>query len=318
VSVDTRKPMVAQACFELGAHLVNDVSGLGEEMLRVAQAFGASGVVMHMQGTPETMQQAPAYDDVLQEVGAFLAERLAAARFAGVPVLLDPGIGFGKRLADNLSLIARFDELRNLGAPVLLGASRKSFLGKLVPRGVDERLAASLATGLWAGAHGADMVRVHDVAQHVDARTVWRALGEVRGQALRGAAVAAHRGQSPRNSSGPVVFVEELEISCRIGVPAEERAAAQPVRCSFTLSCPGDEWAADDIAGTADYARAVECVVAAAGSGERQLLETLQRDLERALENEFPGWQARVAVDKPVVAQALGAARVGVRRAGLP
>ena len=164
VSIDTRKAEVAEAAVAAGATLVNDVSAsLGE----VAAAAGAGWVAMHMQGEPRTMQDEPTYDDVVAEVRAFLVERAGSA--AG-EVWIDPGIGFGKTVAHNLSLLRHLDELVATGYPVLVGTSRKGFLGALTggaPAG--DRLEASVATAAWAMAHGAAMVRVHDVAPTVAA-----------------------------------------------------------------------------------------------------------------------------------------------------
>jgi dihydropteroate synthase len=169
VSVDTRKAEVARAAVGAGARLVNDVSAsLGE----VAAELGVAWVAMHAQGDPATMQDAPHYDDVVAEVGDFLEQRAEWALAAGVPeVWIDPGIGFGKTEAHNLALLAHLDELVATGHPVLVGASRKSFLGRLLgasdgaggPVPTDDRLEGSLATTTWALACGAGMVRVHDV-----------------------------------------------------------------------------------------------------------------------------------------------------------
>ncbi len=176
VSVDTRKAEVARAAVEAGATLVNDVSA---SLWPVAAECGVGWVAMHMQGEPRTMQAAPHYDDVVAEVRRYLLERAEAARRAGVAeVWLDPGIGFGKTLDHNLALLGRLSALVEAGYPVVVGTSRKSFLGRLTahPFGpeagdapVGDRLEASVATAAWALAQGASMVRVHDVAPTVAA-----------------------------------------------------------------------------------------------------------------------------------------------------
>jgi dihydropteroate synthase len=170
LSVDTSKAEVAAAALRAGASLVNDVTaGRGDpELLGVVAAADAGLVAMHMQGEPRTMQHDPHYDDVVGEVGAFLAERIAAARAAGVrddALLVDPGIGFGKTVAHNLELLARLDTMtRALPAPVVIGASRKGFLGVLTgAKEPADRDDATLATTVWAFANGARVVRVHDV-----------------------------------------------------------------------------------------------------------------------------------------------------------
>ena len=166
VSIDTRKPAVAEAAVAAGATLINDISA---SLATVAARTGAGYVAMHMQGTPETMQVAPTYSDVVAEVAAFLADRALHAREAGVAeVFVDPGIGFGKTTAHNLSLLRRLRAIVDLGFPVVVGASRKRFLGELVGGAeVDDRLEGSLATAIHAALAGAAVVRVHDVADTV-------------------------------------------------------------------------------------------------------------------------------------------------------
>jgi dihydropteroate synthase len=176
VSVDTVKPSVAEAAVEAGATLVNDISG---SLWPVAASAGAGWVSMHMQGTPRTMQDDPRYGDVVAEVRAFVLERARRAADAGVDeVWIDPGIGFGKTVDQNLTLLHHLSELVASGFPVLVGTSRKSFLGRLAPGpdggppAPEDRLAASLSTATWAMVAGASMVRVHDVAATVQAATL--------------------------------------------------------------------------------------------------------------------------------------------------
>lgn len=170
LSVDTRSAEVAAAALELGAHVINDVSALGDPGMAAAVApSGAGLVLMHMRGTPETMQRDLRYDDVVAEVIAHLRRRLEAAAAAGIDperVALDPGIGFGKSAEQSLRLLARTDALGALGRPLLVGASRKSFLAKLLGDAPPERrLEASLAAAAIAALLGARIVRVHDVAE---------------------------------------------------------------------------------------------------------------------------------------------------------
>ena len=179
VSIDTAKAEVARRALALGAELVNDVTALRGDpgLAGVVADTGAYLCLMHMQGEPRTMQLEPRYDDVVSEVAAFLAERLAAAVDAGVPeerICVDPGIGFGKTVEHNLELIRRLDELTALGRPVLVGISRKSTLRRLT--GSDDLLAASVAAAVAAFDRGATILRVHDVKPHVDALTVVGAL----------------------------------------------------------------------------------------------------------------------------------------------
>jgi dihydropteroate synthase len=181
LSVDTRKPEVMRAVIATGlADLINDVAGFASDAAVDAVAgSNAACCVMHMQGDPLTMQQAPAYRDVVEEVRDWLAARVAALQHVGVGpdrILIDPGIGFGKTVAHNLELIARLPELSPGGTPVLVGVSRKSMIGSITGRPVDERLPGSLAAMLAAVARGARIVRVHDVAASRDALAVWTAV----------------------------------------------------------------------------------------------------------------------------------------------
>ena len=168
VSIDTRKPEVAEAALAAGATIVNDVSaGLHE----VAAAAGAGWVAMHMRGTPATMQQHATYGDVVAEVQAFLVAQAEGAKAAGVTeVWIDPGLGFAKTATHNLTLLHHLDRLVATGYPVAVGASRKSFIGKLTGDApVEDRLEGSLAAAVWAMEKGAAMVRVHDVRATVQA-----------------------------------------------------------------------------------------------------------------------------------------------------
>ena len=183
VSVDTNKPEVMAAALARGADIINDINALRSAgAIDVVAAHPACGVcLMHMRGTPESMQTGPVYDDdVVQEVSRFLRARAQALEARGVAaerIVLDPGIGFGKSVDHNLELLRRQHELLALGRPLLLGWSRKSTLGALTGRDVTQRLAASLAAALAAVQRGACIVRVHDVAPTVDALRVWQAAG---------------------------------------------------------------------------------------------------------------------------------------------
>ena len=179
VSIDTAKAEVARRALALGAQLVNDVTALrGDPALAAVVAeSGADLCLMHMQGAPRTMQKAPRYDDVVSEVAAFLEERLAFAVTEGIDeerVCLDPGIGFGKTVEQNLELVRRLDVLAGLGRPVLVGLSRKSSLGRALgdPDATTSSLAASLGAAVVAYERGASIFRVHDVREHVEALTL--------------------------------------------------------------------------------------------------------------------------------------------------
>jgi dihydropteroate synthase len=177
ISIDTSKAAVAAAALDAGATMVNDVTALRGDpsMAQIVAESGAACCLMHMLGEPRTMQEDPHYGDVVDEVKAFLEERLAVAVTAGIAeerILLDPGIGFGKTAAHNLELLARLPELVAIGRPVVVGTSRKSFLGKLTGRPVDQRLAGTIATCVLAYEKGARIFRVHEVAPVADALRV--------------------------------------------------------------------------------------------------------------------------------------------------
>lgn len=187
ISVDTMKPAVARAAVGAGATIWNDVTALrhAPDSLETAAALGCDVVLMHMQGEPRTMQAEPRYEDVVAEVAVFLQARAEAAMAAGVAgtrIWLDPGVGFGKHMTrHNLPLLAALDRIATLGFPVLLGASRKSFIGA-VSRGAGpgDRLGGSIAAAIAGAAAGVAAVRVHDVAETVQALDVWTAIAAAR------------------------------------------------------------------------------------------------------------------------------------------
>jgi len=165
ISIDTYKPLVADACLKAGAHLINDITGLtNPEMRKVAVKHNIPVVLMHMRGTPKTMQQNPVYQDLLGEITAFFQEQIATARKAGIQnIIIDPGIGFGKTVEHNLQILKHLGEFKSLGCPILVGPSRKSFIGMITGLSVKERLDGTLAAIIVAVMNGANMVRVHDV-----------------------------------------------------------------------------------------------------------------------------------------------------------
>jgi len=183
ISIDTRKPDVAQAAVLAGADIWNDVSALTYDARSeaVAAELSCPVIIMHAQGSPETMQYNPHYGNPAAEVKDYLAKRLDALEFAGVErenITLDPGIGFGKRLEDNLAIFNKLNEFKALGCPLLMGASRKSFIGHIDGSTPGRRLAGSLAAALWSVQNGADILRVHDVAETVQAVRVWEAISD--------------------------------------------------------------------------------------------------------------------------------------------
>ena len=180
ISIDTMKPQVANQALYAGASIVNDVSGLRDpRMIAVVAEHGAAVIIMHMKGEPRTMQINPKYKDVVREVRDYLADRIGAAEEAGISprrIMVDPGIGFGKTVEHNLELIARLSELRKLGKPVVIGTSRKSFIGRITGMPADQRLEGSLAAAVVAVREGANIVRAHDVSETVSALRVANAI----------------------------------------------------------------------------------------------------------------------------------------------
>jgi dihydropteroate synthase len=181
VSIDTTKAGVARAAIAAGAEIVNDVSAgrFDPQLLPVAAEANATVCLMHMLGEPRTMQSEPRYDDVVAEVAGFLADRVTVAVGAGISdgrIWIDPGIGFGKTLEHNVTLLGRLDELVALDRPVVVGSSRKSFIGRLTGRTEDRRLGGTVASNLLARQRGAAVLRVHDVAEVVDALRVAEAI----------------------------------------------------------------------------------------------------------------------------------------------
>ncbi|MCF6221488.1 MAG: dihydropteroate synthase [Robiginitomaculum sp.] len=181
ISIDTRRPAVAQAAVQAGASIWNDVTALefDDGSPDMAAKLGCKVVLMHMRGTPVTMQDNPHYRNVVAEVMAYLKTRMSVAIKAGVKrqnIILDPGIGFGKRLEDNLNLLQHLDDFHILGRPILLGASRKSFIGKIDGSTASERLGGSIASAIWGASMGASILRVHDVEETMQALKVWEAI----------------------------------------------------------------------------------------------------------------------------------------------
>ncbi len=183
ISIDTQKPDVARAAIQAGAVMINDIAANREDesMWRLAAESGAGYVAMHMQGTPRTMQASPQYGDVVAEVTEFFRNRLERMQACGVrleQLALDPGIGFGKTLDQNVRLLSGLKDFRGFARPIVLGVSRKSFLGGLTGAGVGDRMPAGLACSVWAAFCGVSVLRTHDVAPTIQALRVFQAISE--------------------------------------------------------------------------------------------------------------------------------------------
>ncbi|BAF70246.1 dihydropteroate synthase [Nitratiruptor sp. SB155-2] len=181
-SIDTYRPKVAEYALQNGFHILNDITGLeSDELAQIASRYGATVVIMHKKGRPKDMQNNPFYEDVVVEVSRFFEERIEKAkRFDIKNIILDPGIGFGKRLQDNIELIRDLSEFTKFGYEVLVGASRKSMIDAIVPAAVQERLPGTLAIHLKAIQNGASIIRCHDVKEHHQAIRVYQALESIK------------------------------------------------------------------------------------------------------------------------------------------
>jgi dihydropteroate synthase len=167
ISIDTYKPLVADACLKAGAHLINDITGLTNSAMRnVAAEHNVPVVMMHMQGTPKVMQKKPVYQDVLGEIKSFFKKQIVTAHRIGIQqIIIDPGIGFGKTVEHNLQIVKHLETFSSLGCPILIGPSRKSFIGTITGLPVEERLEGTIAAITVAIMNGANIVRVHDVKE---------------------------------------------------------------------------------------------------------------------------------------------------------
>lgn len=302
ISVDTTKAAVARAALDAGAVVVNDVSALRADpaMAGVVASCGAGLVLMHMLGEPRTMQHDPHYRDVVAEVTAALAGWAAAAEAAGIArecIALDPGIGFGKTLEHNLALLHHLRSIVALGYPVLVGPSRKSFIGTALGLGLEDRLEATLAAVTWSVAQGAAVVRVHDVQAAARAARMTEAIATI------------GRAAPP----GDRVVIRGLEVFAFHGVRPEEQAEGQPfvidVEASLDLA-PAAR--ADDLGATLDYGRLADTLRVVATRERSDLIETLAERLAAAVLREPGVTQAVVRVGKPRAARGLGARDVAV------
>jgi dihydropteroate synthase len=167
LSIDTMKHEVAEACLKRGVHILNDVSGLrNPEMIKVAAKYDVPVIIMHMLGNPKTMQETPRYTDVVSEIKTYLRAQATQAKAAGISqIIVDPGLGFGKTLTNNLNIIKNLHEFSDLGYPILVGPSRKSFIGQVLNQPIANRLSGSIAATIISAMNGANIIRVHDVKE---------------------------------------------------------------------------------------------------------------------------------------------------------
>lgn len=170
ISIDTYKPKVADICLNLGANYVNDITGVDDEMRKVVAKHNAGAIIMHMQGKPKNMQKNIKYKNLISDIKDFLQNRVKKARLAGIKnIIIDPGLGFGKSFDHNLKILNRLHEFKSLNCPILIGASRKSFIGKITGQDEQNRLQGTVVANTIAIMNGASIIRVHDVKEHVQA-----------------------------------------------------------------------------------------------------------------------------------------------------
>ncbi len=297
VSVDTRRPEVARAALAAGAHLVNDVNGLRDpEMVAVCGEAGVPAVVMHMRGTPRTMQDDPRYGDVVAEVETFLSERAEAAEAAGVPsVAIDPGWGFGKRDEDNLALLRAIPLFAARGRPVVIGASRKGSIGRWGGESVASRRdPGSYVVHLAAARAGAAVLRVHDVDGHRQALAVEHALVAQGVTSVSGGPGADRCGTSGRDR----IVLEGLAFHGYHGVFDEE--ARFGARFEVDVEMRVDLPASDELAATVDYARVYDLVAHEVTGTRYRLIEALATAIAgRVLSADARVREVTVRVHKP-------------------
>ena len=293
VSIDTMKAEVARRALQAGAVLVNDVSALRSDpaMAAVVAESGCAVCLMHMQGEPKTMQDDPRYANVVSEVTAFLEQRLAFAVASGIreeQVLLDPGIGFGKTAEHNLLLLKHLDRLAALGRPLVLGASRKRFIGTVLGVEPRERVVGTVATTVLGVLAGVAVFRVHDVRPNVEALRLTRAV------------LSADGGEPSVSRLDITITVRGVELFGRCGVTAEERA--QPQRLLVDVSLVPRDVAGvrtDDLADTLDYGRVVAIARQVVEGGEHRLLERIAALIANRVWDELRPRETRVTVTKP-------------------
>ncbi len=308
VSIDTSKAAVAEAALAAGAAIVNDVTALSDPAMAPLCAERGPGVIlMHMRGTPRTMQDDPVYDDVVTEVREFLAERMRIAVEAGIAeerIWVDPGIGFGKTVDHNLELIARLGEIGDLGRPIVFGASRKTFIGRITGREVDDRLGGSVASNVLGLAQGADVLRVHDVAETIQAvRVAERILG----------------GGSVSPEPQPVrVELVGLEAFGAHGVSDAEREVGRRIVLDISFIVPDSHAvAADDLEGTVDYGVVATLAASVVTGTSCRTLEHLCGLVADEIEDRFPeirDLEIRAAKTEPPIPEAIGEVAVTLRR----
>jgi dihydropteroate synthase len=295
ISIDTYKPEVAAACLGEGAHIINDITGLENgKMAGVAAEFNAPVVIMHMRGNPRTMQENPQYRDVVGDIKGFFAERIEKAQKAGIEkIILDPGIGFGKSTGHNLEIIGRLHEFMELGFPIMLGTSRKSFIGKIAGGKPAERLGGTIASNTIGLLNGARIFRVHDVKENKRAlETAWEIM--------------------QRNALDRVI-IRGLGAEALVGVSETERSRKQKLVIDVEVAaCLKRAAASEKMVDTVDYVEAVKEIRETLKKKPFVLLESIAAEVAGRLKKRFNAERVAVKVGKKKVAEKNKAEFVGV------
>ena len=317
LSIDTTKASVARAAIEAGADIVNDVTALRDDpdLAGLCAERGVNVCLMHMLGEPRTMQDDPHYDDVVDDVKAFLVERLAHAVAAGIAedrVWLDPGIGFGKTVDHNLALLGRLDELVAIGRPIVVGTSRKGFIGRISGEEIEGRVPGTIATNVIALGNGAEVFRVHDVAAVAQALDVAAATfrGQWNGATTTSTTSTTTSTRSPSTSSDdedddvpdtPVsIEISGLSLYTHHGVSAAEREVGQRLVLDITLDMlRNDATTTDDVADTVDYGEVCQLAALIAQQRSYRTLERLATAIADRLLDDFDVHSVMVKASKP-------------------
>jgi len=280
ISIDTYKPEVAEECIKCGAEIVNDISGLrNDKMIEVVAKYGVKVIVMHMLGEPKTMQDNIDYDDVILDIKKFLKERIEKAKLSGIKdIVIDPGIGFGKTVENNLEILRRLKEFKALGCPILVGASRKSFIGKITGLDVDERLEGTIAANVIAVMNGAEILRVHDVKECKRAIQIAEAIID---------------------DNKDKIIIKDSKFMCNVGVEEEERKDKQEIIVDIELYHDlGKAGKSDDINKTINYSDVIK-LVSGVVEGEHKLIESMAEDIAKAILNNYDVEEVKISVKKP-------------------
>ncbi len=277
ISIDTYKASVAEECVKVGASIINDISGLGDEMRAVAAKYKVAVVIMHMLGSPKTMQKSIVYDDVVDDIKKFLKERVDKAKSSGIStVMVDPGIGFGKTTEDNLEIIRRLYEFESLGCPVLVGPSRKSFIGNITGLPVEERLGGTITSVVVSVMNGAKIIRVHDVKECKSAIDVANAI----------------------NADEDKIVVKDARFLCNLGVSESERKDKQEILVDIEMFVKKVA-NSDSIDDTINYSDVVKKVKETVSGKEHNLIETIVGEIADVVLNNFDVNRVKVRVKKP-------------------